>query len=89
MPHTLQSGLESGQEARIAQIDFSNCTIRAFSITIKTFSISFKLYKLYNKLIGYGDNAALMAVLTSPVVRISVVVSLIRDLGMVSEWCDL
>ena len=36
MSHTLQSALESGQEARIVQIDFSQpfigLTIRAFSI---------------------------------------------------------
>ena len=37
VPHTLQSALESGQEARIVQIDFSAAsevsTIRAFSIS--------------------------------------------------------
>ena len=37
---------------------------------------------LENKLIGYADDSTLMAVVT-------VAESLIRDLGMVSEWCDL
>ena len=31
----------------------------------------------------------LMAVVLSPVVRVRVAESMIRDLGMVSEWCDL
>ena len=42
-----------------------------------------------NKLIGYADDSTLMAVVTSPGVRAAVAESLIRDLGRVSEWCDL
>ena len=42
-----------------------------------------------NKLIGYTDDSTLMAVVPSPGVRVSVAESLIRDLGRVSEWCDL
>ena len=42
-----------------------------------------------NKLIGYADNSTLMAVVPSPAVRVAVVESLIRDIGRVSEWCDL
>ena len=44
---------------------------------------------LENKLIGYADNSTLMAVVPSPGVRVAVAESLIRDLGRVSEWCDL
>ena len=44
---------------------------------------------LENKLIGYADDSTLMAVVPSPGVRIAVAESLIRDLGRVSEWCDL
>ena len=45
---------------------------------------------LENKLIGYAADSTLMAVVSSPGVRVTVVESLIRDLGsMVSEWCDL
>ena len=44
---------------------------------------------LENKLIGYADDSTLMAVVTSPGVRVAVAESLIRDLGRVSEWCDL
>ena len=44
---------------------------------------------LENKLIGYADDSTLMAVVTSPGVGITVAESLIRDLGRVSEWCDL
>ena len=44
---------------------------------------------LENKLIGYADDSTLMAVVPSPGVRVSVAKSLIRDLGRVSEWCDL
>ena len=44
---------------------------------------------LENKLIGYTDGSTLMAVVPSPGVRVAVTESLIRDLGRVSEWCDL
>ena len=44
---------------------------------------------LKNKLIGYADKSTVMAVVPSTDVRISVAESLIRDLGRVSEWCDL
>ena len=42
-----------------------------------------------DKLIGYADDSTLMAVVPSSRVRVAVVESLIRDLGRVSEWCDL
>ena len=42
-----------------------------------------------NKLIGYADDSTLMAVVPSPCVRFAAAESLIRDLGRVSEWCDL
>ena len=41
-----------------------------------------------NKLIGYADDSTLMAVVPSPSTRVTVAESLIRDFGMVSEWCD-
>ena len=44
---------------------------------------------LENKLIGYADDSTLMAVVPSSVIWVTVAESLIRDLGMVSEWCDL
>ena len=44
---------------------------------------------LENKLNGYADDSTLMAVVPSPGVRDAVAESLIRDLGRVSEWCDL
>ena len=44
---------------------------------------------LENKLIGYADDSTLMAVVPSSGVRVAVAESLIRDLGRVSEWCDL
>ena len=44
---------------------------------------------LENKLIGYVDDSTLMAVVPSPGDRVAVAESLIRDLGRVSEWCDL
>ena len=44
---------------------------------------------LENKLIGYADDATLMAVVPSPGVRVAVAESLIIDLGRVIEWCDL
>ena len=44
---------------------------------------------LENRLIDYADDSTLMAVVTSPGVRVIVAESLIRDLGRVSEWCDL
>ena len=44
---------------------------------------------LENKLIGYAYDFTLMAVVTSPGVRVTVAESLIRDLSRVSEWGDL
>ena len=44
---------------------------------------------LENKLIDYADDSTLMAVVPSPGFRVAVAESLIRDLGRVSEWCDL
>ena len=44
---------------------------------------------LKNKPIGYADDSTLMAVVPSPGVRVAVADSLVRDLGRVSEWCDL
>ena len=38
---------------------------------------------------AYADDSTLMAVVPSPGVRVAVAESLIRDLGRVSEWCDL
>ena len=51
--------------------------------TSKLFSI------LENKLIGYADDSTSMAIVPSQGVRVVVADSLIRDLGRVSEWCDL
>ena len=51
--------------------------------TSKLFSI------LENMLMSYADDSTLMAVVSSPGVRVAVAESLIRDLGRVSEWCDL
>ena len=44
---------------------------------------------LENKLNGYADDPTLIAVVPSLGVRVTVVESLIRDLGRDSEWCDL
>ena len=44
---------------------------------------------LKNKPIGYADDCTLMAVVPSQGVRVAVAESQIRDLGRVSEWCDL
>ena len=41
------------------------------------------------KLISYAVDSTLMAVVPSPSVRVIVAESLIRDLGRVSDWCDL
>ena len=46
-------------------------------------------YILENKLIGYVDDSTLRAVVPFPGFRVAVAESLIRDLGRVSEWCDI
>ena len=51
--------------------------------TLELFSI------LENKLIGNADDSNLMAVVPSAGVRVTVAESLIRDLGTVSEYCDI
>ena len=40
-------------------------------------------------LIGYADDSTLIPVVPSPDVRVTVAESLNRDLGKVSEWCDI
>ena len=47
------------------------------------------LTMLENKMISYADESTLMSVVSSPGVRVTVTESLIRDLGKISEWCDL
>ena len=44
---------------------------------------------LENKLIGYADDSTLIAVLTSPGVRVTVAEFLNSDPVKVSEFCDL
>ena len=44
---------------------------------------------LKNKLIGYVVDSTLKAVVQSQGVRVTVTKFQIRDLGRVSEWCDL
>ena len=141
--HTQQSALESGQEVRIVQIDFSAAFDRVnhqgilyqlCSVGIGTSVLSIlthflndrsqhvmvdgcrsklvdvvsgvphgsvlgpllsllctsELFSiLENKLIGYADHSTLMAVVPSPGVIVTVAESLIRDIGRVSELCDL
>ena len=49
-----------------------------------------ELFSIFEiKLIGYADDSTSMAVVPSPGVRVAVAESLIRDLGRVSEFCDL
>ena len=50
-------------------------------------SVLFSIFE--NKLVGYADDSTLMAVVPSSGVRVAVAESVIRDLGRVSEWCDL
>ena len=44
---------------------------------------------LENMLIGCADDFTLMAVVSSPGIRVTVPEFLNRDLGRVSEWCNL
>ena len=44
---------------------------------------------LENNLIGYADESTSMTVVPSPRVRVTVAESLIRDLGRISDCCDL
>ena len=142
MSHTLQSALESGQKARIMQIDFSATfdTVNHLGILYKLYSVGigcsvlstfthflsnqsqhvmlddcrsklvnvvsgvpqdsvlgmllFLLYtsehfSIQDKLIGFAEDSTLMAIVPSPCIWVTVAASLIRDLGRVSEWCDL
>ena len=143
LSHSLQSALESGQEARIAQIDFraafdrvnhqgilyklSSVGIGGSVLSVLTQFLSnrsqnvivdgcrsklvnvvsgvpqgsvlgpllFFLYTsvlfstLENKLLCYADDSTLIAVVSSPGVRVAVAESLSRDLMKVSEWCGL
>ena len=42
-----------------------------------------------SKLVSYADDSTLMAVVPSQGISFTIAVTLIRDLGRVSEWCDL
>ena len=54
------------------------------------YSSSFGVFSiLENKLIDYSDYSTLMAVVPSKGVTVTVAESFIRDLGRVSDWCDL
>ena len=44
---------------------------------------------LENKLIGYADDSTLMAVVSSPDIKVPVAKSLKSDLGKIIEWCNL
>ena len=44
---------------------------------------------LQNKLISYADDSNSMPIVPCPGVTVVVAESLIRDLGRVSEWCDV
>ena len=44
---------------------------------------------LENNLLGYADDSTLMAVVPLSGVRVAVAESLIRDLGRVSEYCEI
>ena len=59
------------------------CPLLFLLYTSEIFSI------LENKLIGYDDDSTLMTVVPFPGVRVAIAESQIRDLGRVSEWCDL
>ena len=49
-----------------------------------------ELFSIFqNKLISYADESTLISVVPSQGARVAVAESLIRDLGRVSEWCDL
>ena len=138
LSHTLQSALESGQEARIVQIDFSaafdrvnhlgilhnlcSVGIGGSALSILTLFLSNRSQhvmvdgcrsKLVNDVSGVQQGSVLfpllfllhtsellpfrkislsvilMTVVPSPGVRVTVAESLIRNLGRVSEWCDL
>ena len=47
------------------------------------------LFPYWKKLIGYDADSTLTAVMPSQGIRITVAESLMRDLGRVSEGCDL
>ena len=68
---------------------FHECADLCFWPVIVPFVHFVAFFILENKLIGYADDSTLMAVVPSPGVRVTVAESLIRDLGRVSEWCDL
>ena len=68
---------------------FQECRRAVFWASYCSFCTLQSFFILENKLIGYADDSTLMAVVPSPGVRVTVAKSLIRDLGRVSEWCDL
>ena len=57
------------------------CRLLFLLYTSEEFSI------LENKLIGYADASTLIALVSSPGIRVTVAESLICDLGRISEWC--
>ena len=76
----------------VVSVVWKGCVLGPFLFLLHT-SESYSI--LENKLIGYADDSTSMAVVPSPGVRVTVAVSLIPDLGSltnldkVSKWCDL
>ena len=48
-----------------------------------------RFYISEKKQLGYADDSSLITVVPSPGDRVTVAESLIRNLGRLSEWCDL
>ena len=59
------------------------------NVSISTGSLLSFFSILENKLTGYADDSTLIAVVSSPGVKVAVADSLSSDLVKVSDWCDL
>ena len=87
--HRSQHGMVDGCRSKLVDV-VSTVPQGCVSVPLLFLLYTSELFSiLENEQISYADDSTLMAVVPSPAVRVKVAESLIRDLGRVSEWCDL
>ena len=89
LPNRSQQVMVDGSRSKLVNVVSGVPLGSVLSPLLFLLSTSELFFILENELIGYADDSTLMAVVPFPGVRVAVSEFLIRDLGRVSQWCDL